>query len=371
MSDQRDGGIAWTDESWNPIRGCSRVSEGCRNCYAEVVAGRFCGPGLAYEGLAIRKKSGPQWTGKVRMVPEHFADPLRWTRPRRVFVNSMSDVFHEKLTNREIAAMFGIMAAAPQHTFQVLTKRPKRMAEWFRWISGFYPRDGVEQLAQDVAHRAGYERVDTKPSSLPVISCLAHAIDVAGSDLDGPQRGAKTKAAILKAHSTMLPVWPLPNVWLGVSTEDQETANERIPLLLQTPAAVRFISAEPLLGALDLRHIVYDATGRDALRVNSPSMGLQPAERHLDWVIVGGESGPHARICNVRWMSSMVEQCRETGVAVFVKQLGSQPSVVDPIGILGEKTTLDTRWPITDGKGGIFGEFPTDLQVRQFPEVAS
>jgi protein gp37 len=348
MSDQRNGGIAWTDESWNPVRGCSRVSEGCRNCYAEVVAGRFCGPGLPYEGLAIRKKSGSQWTGEVRMVPEHFADPLRWTRPRRVFVNSMSDIFHEKLTNREIAAVFGIMAAAPHHTFQVLTKRPKRMREWFDWISSISGRDAAGNGVRMPVNA--------------IMSCAAHANDIATSPKD--------KDAILRAYNgSMSTVWPLPNVWLGVSTEDQETANERIPLLLQTPAAVRFISAEPLLGPIDLCHVVHDATGRNALRVNSPAMGLQPAERHLDWVIIGGESGPRARICNVRWMSSIVEQCLQADVAVFVKQLGSQPSVVDPIGILGEKTSLDTRWPITDSKGGILKEFPSDLRVRQFPEM--
>jgi protein gp37 len=131
MADQRDGGIAWTDETWNPVRGCSRVSEGCRHCYAEGVAARFSGPGLPYEGLARRTAKGlPQWTGEVRMVPEHMADPLRWKRPRRVFVNSMSDLFHEKLTDGEIDSIFRVMLNAPRHTFQILTKRAKRMLHW-------------------------------------------------------------------------------------------------------------------------------------------------------------------------------------------------------------------------------------------------
>ena len=125
-------GISWTDTTWNPVRGCSRVSAGCMNCYAETQAARIVrmgkGKSTAYDGLVKLTAGGePRWTGVVRLVPEHLADPLRWKKPRRVFVNSMSDLFHESLTNEQIAAVFGVMAAAPQHTFQCLTKRPARM----------------------------------------------------------------------------------------------------------------------------------------------------------------------------------------------------------------------------------------------------
>ena len=120
-------GIEWTDATWNPIRGCSRVSEGCRNCYAETIAARFSGPGLAYEGLAVMQNGHPHWTGKIEFVDEHLLDPLSWRRPRRIFVNSMSDLFHENVTDEMRDKIFAVMALCPQHIFQVLTKRPARM----------------------------------------------------------------------------------------------------------------------------------------------------------------------------------------------------------------------------------------------------
>jgi len=199
-------GISWTDATWNPVRGCSRVSEGCRNCYAERVAARFSGPGQPYEDLADRERKGSKWTGVVRLIPAHLADPLRWRRPRRIFVNSMSDLFHESLTNEEIAAVFGVMAAAPQHTFQVLTKRARRMREWFEWI-GTANLDWLRTYAQ-------------------------RALD----------------PTFTKRYVDRGTTWPLPNVWIGVSVENQEAADERIPDLVRTPAAVRFLSCEPLLG---------------------------------------------------------------------------------------------------------------------------
>ena len=126
-------GIEWTDSTWNPIRGCSLVSEGCRNCYAMGVAARFSGPGQAYEGLARRRSNGePQWTGKVAVVEKHMLDPLRWRGSRRIFVNSMSDLFHENVTDETIDRVFAVMALAPWHTFQVLTKRPRRMRDYMR-----------------------------------------------------------------------------------------------------------------------------------------------------------------------------------------------------------------------------------------------
>src|SRR6185295_14646626 len=128
--------IEWTDATWNPIRGCSVVSEGCRHCYAMQVAARFSDKGQAYEGLAYRNESGAHWTGKVRLIEEHLEDPLRWKRPRRIFVNSMSDLFHESIPDEWIDRVFSVMAMAPQHTFQILTKRPERMKAWAQreWV---------------------------------------------------------------------------------------------------------------------------------------------------------------------------------------------------------------------------------------------
>lgn len=269
-------GISWTDATWNPVRGCSRVSEGCRHCYAEQIAGRFSGPGQPYEGLAIRKlkvisdddqKTEGRWTGEVRFVLEHLADPLRWKRARRIFANSMSDLFHEKLTNEEIAAIVGIMASAPHHIFQVLTKRAKRMREWFEWI-----RDrGIEQCAIEAMSRLGD----------------SHFCNV------------------IAAH----PKWPLSNVWLGVSVEHQEAADERIPELLKTPAAVRFLSCEPLLGPVVLE--------RDELHTYLYDDGLH-------WVIAGCESGHGARPCKVEWLRGLRDQCKIANVPFFLKQAVEQ-----------------------------------------------
>ena len=177
--------IEWCDATWNPIRGCSMVSHGCTNCYAMKVAHRFSGTGMAYDGLTKMTSAGPVWNGKITLVPKLLDQPLRWRRPRKIFVNSMSDLFHENVPDSFIAQVWNVMQNANHHTFQILTKRPERMLSWVgKWFRSWPP---------------------------------------------------------------------LPNVWLGVSTEDQATADERIPLLLKTPAAVRWISAEPLLGPIDIR----------------------------------------------------------------------------------------------------------------------
>lgn len=279
--------IQWTDETWNPVVGCSRVSPGCENCYAERVAHR----GLTdrHRGLTVVGKHGPRWTGEARFVPEALSKPLHWRKPRRVFVNSMSDLFHDDITFEQIAAVFGVMAATPHLTYQVLTKRPARMLEFMRWI--------------------------------------------------GRTSGCATE-------------WPLPNVWLGVSVEDQRRADERIPLLLECPAAVRFLSGEPMLEAIDLRRWTNDEHGRR--HIGAPA--------GIGWVIVGGESGPGARPCSLGWIRSVVEPCGAAGVPVFVKQLGARPQLWERDGIHG---FLHLR----DRKGGDPSEWPEDLRVQEFPEV--
>lgn len=263
--------IEWTDETWNPVTGCSKVSQGCKNCYAERIFPR------AY---------GKRQFTDVRCHPERLNAPLHWKKPRRIFVNSMSDLFHENVPDEFIDRIFAAMALCQQHMFQVLTKRPERMRSYLRQVSD--ERDMQRWI------NAAVELTDSP--------CAVHI-----EDLD----------------------WPLPNVWLGVSVEDQATSDQRIPLLLQTPAAVRFISAEPLLGPIDLLHIKHT--------INPPSYP------QLDWVIVGGESGPSARPSHPDWFRSLKEQCQAAGVACFMKQITER------------------------GRKIPFESFPPELQVREFP----
>jgi len=229
--------IEWTEATWNPVRGCDIVSPGCTNCYAMKVAHRFSGAGKPYDGLTKLTKGGPVWTGQVRLVPEALGMPLRWRKPRRIFVNSMSDLFHEDVPDGFITEVWRTMADTPHHTYQILTKRPARMAENLR-----------------------------------------RALSI--GDFIAP---------------------PLENVWLGVSVEDQRRADERIPLLLLTPAAVRWLSVEPLLGPVDLWPWIAD----------------------LDWVVVGGESGHGARPMDQDWARSLRDQCNEAAVPFFFKQWGT------------------------------------------------
>lgn len=250
--------IEWTDATWNPLRGCCRVSEGCRNCYAETVANRFKGPGQPYEGLIA---SGGQWNGQIKLIPEKLEEPLRWTKPRKVFVNSMSDLFHENVPDEFIDQVFAVMAQCPQHIFQVLTKRPKRMLNYFM-------RCGLVGASNDLA------------------------------DLTTGN-------------------WPLPNVWLGVSVEDQETANERIPYLQKCPAAVRWLSIEPLIDSID-----FFECSNHWYQNNYTPWRNAPILADIDWVVVGGESGPHARPMNPEWVRTIRDQCKPANVPFFFKQWG-------------------------------------------------
>ena len=337
-------GIAWTDATWNPIRGCSRVSEACRHCYAERYATRFSGAGLPYEGLTRAGK----WTGEVRVVERHFLDPLRWEKPRRIFVNSMSDLFHPHVTDETIDRVFAVMALAPQHTFQVLTKRPERMREYLTVGTGRYSA---------VLHAAEWVR-ELFPETNRI--------------------GISNPCAI-----------PLPNVWLGVSVEDQATADARVPLLLQTPAAVRFVSYEPALGPVDFADLVIERsagseTHFDALTcdVDAEDDG-ETAGNTLDWIIVGGESGPRARPFHVEWAGQTIADCNVAGVACFVKQLGAHAQCdmaywdahereLDALVDLGRRCDVDgnparMRLPLRDRAGADPAEWPKDLRVREFP----
>ncbi|WP_255789380.1 DUF5131 family protein [Mycobacteroides abscessus] len=249
-------GIEWADATWNPVTGCDKVSPGCDHCYAETFAERWRGTRGHYFETGF----------DVQLRPDKLDLPLRWTKPRRIFVNSMSDLFHDKVPDEYIARVFAVMALAPQHTFQLLTKRHGRMRTLLR--------DG--EFQQQVYDAWGQLEM---PKGRPSME-------------DWPWSG-----------------WPLPNVWLGVSAEDQKRADLRIPALLDTPAAVRFVSAEPLLGPIDLHG---DPIGKDSVFWIG----------HLDWVIVGGESGPGARPMHPDWARSMRDQCVAAGVPFLFKQWG-------------------------------------------------
>lgn len=369
MASQRDGGIAWCDRTWNPVTGCTKVSAGCKHCYAEVMAKRTFGRlyDLVHDGY---KEGGGKFYRTRRFTdvqchPDRLNAPMRWRKPARVFVNSMSDLFHEDVPNAFIDQAFAVMSLSKRHTFQVLTKRPERMLAYF-----------------------------TKPGSM----CSREAdVNCAIWSQLGTKRGST-----IEHGGEWRCGWPLSNVWLGVSVEDQATADARIPLLLQTPASVRFVSYEPAVGLVDFGRAgalpvfryadapieIVDGLTQRVIGVDpalSGTWGKHDATPHpwIDWLIVGGESGPKARPCYVAWIRSVVAQCKAAGVACFVKQLGAASiacdadSVRDDVWRAMEADDIDAAesFPLcvryTDRKGGDPAEWPEDLRVREMPEVRS
>lgn len=362
-----DSSIEWTDATWNPVRGCSRISPGCQNCYAESFAARFGEvEGHPFEGYARMVDRDARWTGRVELIPSKLDEPLHWRKPQRVFVNSMSDLFHDALPDEAIDSVFAVMALAPQHTFQILTKRPERM---LRYTTSAGKLDGVASRVASLAQQAwGRRETPDAIRVYPLGPILA----------DGrPEFGYR-----------WLTPWPLTNVWLGVSVEDQATADERIPLLLQTPAAKRFVSYEPALEGVSFRAITglsrigvfsnrgfVDALTGETEHPESRARGgahLAPMLSALDWIIVGGESGPGARPFDVAWARTTVEQCKAAGVAVFVKQMGS--NVRDRNDRFATETLAQeehqgapVRIRLKSKKGGDPAEWPESLRVREFP----
>lgn len=422
--------IEWTDATWNPIVGCSIKSPGCANCYAMPMAKRIEAMGGApqYRGLTKTVKGKAVFTGKVARAPDHIlTQPLRWKRGRRIFVNSMGDLFHENVPDEWIDKVFAVMALAPQHTMQVLTKRSARMRAYMndphtpyrvakamdgvlvdldhdpveRWAAipgyagyeasthgairsssgplatGINPLHEREQVTlwnggasrtwfvhalvlmahrglppegHEARHRNG-DRNDNRLANLLWGTRSENQADkVRHGSIGGPQKltleqvssirearaaGGVTQHDIADQYGisrslvSMIesgsvwpyPIsWPLKSVWLGVSTERQQEADERIPDLLATPAAVRFISAEPLLGPLDIARYLHDSDCR--LFNESVCTCSAPREVSLDWVILGGESGPGARPMHPDWARSLRDQCAAAGVPFFFKQWG-------------------------------------------------
>lgn len=304
--------------TWNPTKGCSRVSEGCRHCYAEAQAARIVRMGKGrftiYNDLVKTVGGEARWTGKVVLVPEVLAQPLKWREPSTVFVNSMSDLFHESLTNEQIAAVFGVMAACPQHTFIILTKRAERLPKWYEWLEEHIEQDAEEWSGRDCGTSIHDARRD----------CLLEYLDETASAALAGHCAPQAKAIPDDAARA----WPLPNVWIGVSVENQEAADERIPHLLATPAAVRILSCEPLLGPLDLTDRLGVWTSCPECGRNVPvdedgcctMCGEDAVHYGVDWVIAGCESGPGARPCDVAWLRSLRDQCMAVSGPFFLKQ---------------------------------------------------
>ncbi len=311
--------IAWTDATWSPITGCSPVSPACTNCYAMRLAGTRLQHHPSRAGLTRETKAGPVWTGEVRFNEQWLAQPLQWKRLRRIFVCAHSDLFHERVPEEWIDRVFAVMARCSRHTFQILTKRPERMRNYLTALYALGERDDGEWFSRGM----------TTPLSGPRI--------------------------------------PLQNVWLGVTAEDQRRADERIPLLLDTPAAKRFVSVEPMLGAVDLTNLdpngnfrPVGAHGWSAIWKNN-SLGRQ----WLDWVICGGESGPNARPLHPDWVRGLRDQCIAANVPFFFKQWGEFTVAVDrdrddPDWRLDYSNKLadkpSTRWLNLAGGCGFHGE---------------
>lgn len=305
--------IEWTrgddgtaGKTWNPTTGCDRISAGCDNCYALTMARRLKGMGQAkYQNDGHPVTSGPGFALTVH--PDTLTEPLRWTKPRRVFVNSMSDLFHARVPREFLAQVFAVMADTPQHTYQILTKRPERAA---RILTGLCTCGNGHPPGEHFRSAMEWAATSHSPTYVP-----------------GLEHGIYHRSG-----------WPLPNVWIGTSIESNDY-RRRADHLRATPAAVRFISAEPLLGPLD-----------------------ELSLRDIDWLIIGGESGAGARPLEGWWVDDLIHAARLAGTAPFVKQMGS---------VWARNTTSGDRtvhaWG--DTKGGFPAHWPAQLRVREYPQT--
>lgn len=459
-------GIEWTDATWNPTKGCSRISEGCRRCYAEQQAARIVrmgkGKPTVYDDLVRTVAGEARWTGIVRLDPDHLADPIRWKRPRRIFVASMSDPFHDGFSDEQIDSLFAVIALANWHTYQLLTKRAERMrayvsdprrpfkvlraidrlevdlamesvVEEWRPVSA-YPAyqvsntgsvrrsgrtlalsahgGGYRQVAlcadgvarthlvhrlvleafdrpprddEEVAHR-NCDRTDNRVANLRWATRAENMRDsarqgTAGAWMKGratlsPEeigdiRAARERGEKLATIAARFDIdkrqvsaiatgkifkpaplsWPLPQLWLGVSVENQDAADARIPELLATPAAVRFLSCEPLLGPVRLAgrwaHAEWCLTITGDTGACDCGAGTEDEPQiGVDWVIAGCESGPEARPCDVAWLRSLRDQCGAARAMFFLKQAVHSPITYGTGGI-----RLHTLEEITAGPG--------------------
>lgn len=296
-------GIEWTNATWNPTRGCSKASAECNNCYAMGIAHRFSAPGKPYEGLTRVIDGHGQWNGKIMLVPEALTIPLWWDKPRKIFVDSMSDLFHPGIPFEYIAAVFSVMASCPHHTFQILTKRPERAVEFVAWLTA--KSAGANQRYHDGPMRVGREaREALRASGGPSLDEPSHPTEIVRALYDiGAEvvnADAPTKRGWRGLPECHWRQWPLKNVWIGVSVGDQQTADARREALRTIPAAVRFVSYEPAIGQVDW-------SGWD----------------FLDWAISGGESGARARPSHPAWHLALRDFCQANSIYYFFKQWGA------------------------------------------------
>lgn len=297
--------IEWTDATLNVVNGCSVISPGCANCYAMRAGGRNL-PGHPSTGLTMLSKAGHVWNGVLRFNARALVLPLHWKRPRTIFWNAHGDLFHNDVPDAWIDRCFAVMALTPHHTHQVLTKRSARMQSYCGnpWTP--------QRIARVILDEAGAWGVSGAAQLVPL-----------------GNRAREEDPSFVR--------WPLSNVWMGVSVEDQKRADERVPDLLATPAAVRFLSCEPLLGQVDLDRIVLvksDAWQRGKPNVSISALrgwygGWEPERTALDWVIVGGESGPGSRPMHPDWARSLRDQCAAAGVPFLMKQWGDWELALD------------------------------------------
>ena len=345
--------IEWTEETWNPVGGCRRKSTGCERCYAERVAHKL-GRNPAtprYAGLTQITNGSPHWTGEVFIDEKVLLEPLRRRKPTTYFI-SLSDLFYGR-PDEHIDLVFAVMALCPQHRFLILTKYPERMQRWFKRLT---------EIAEK--HRPNTVCKTFSESDVLNLFWMHWRMGMGPAFPHGP--------------------WPLPNVMLGVSVENQQYADERIPQLLNTPAAGRFVSYEPGLGEVDFRRLYGGITMNGFADVVLDSLAgrydaaWKGRESHiafdagtcasLDWVIVGGESGPGARPFDIQWARDTVRQCKDAGVPCFVKQLGSnvQADVTEFPHV--DWATPGHTFGLISKKGGDMSEWPEDLRVREFPD---
>lgn len=389
--------IEWTEQTWNFLIGCDKVSTGCKNCYAITQANiRMHNPNAKMQkkfANTVKKENGKlNWTGHINFDEETLLKPLSNKTPTTYFVNSLSDLFHENAKDEWIDKAFAVMALTPQHTYQILTKRPERMREYL------LSKVGLESREETIMREAAF---------------LGNII----WDSRGNRKELYRNSKNIENRRSWVG-FSLPNVWLGVSVENQKAADERIPLLLDTPAKVRFLSCEPLLEEVNLVDPIMKNSsefldGRDGegcdfsdlmecaewdylghkyipkyesalemsfcekcsnreanpMHNNRSFRHLSTENQYIDWIIVGGESGHGARPCDIAWIRSIVQQCKDAGVSVFVKQLGAKPFVKDTSWRAKDADYRREYLKLKNKKGGDISEFPEDLRIREMPKI--
>lgn len=315
-------GIGWTDATWPVVEGCDYDSPGCTNCYAPGVIWRLAhnpnpkvsGP---LQGLVEKRGTTPIWTGKIALRYDRLEWPLEW-KACRIFVPSLGDPFHEDVPDAFRDQIFAVMWLTPEHTYQVLTKRERNLD---RYMNDPAMPERVLEAARAIARR------------LPrLIGKFLEATDY---------------------------LFNVPrHIWIGVSVEDQERADRRLPWLLKTPAALRFISLEPMLGPVDLKPFLWKESVASCRHETRRDLGLPS----IDWVIIGGESGTKARPCAIEWQHRVELQCEAAGIPLFRKQLGTRPTINGKL--IGEAEARG--W----GKGADPTRWPSNLRTQQFPVAA-